>query len=308
MINSNLRFTTETMWEIYQKLQSLPPKERIVFEVINPDLESKTFNGEVKKIGNISYRYRSHKAWIDLAEILNFQYLTPEKSDFPFIKIHYQNLDIQNSWHLKKGSLEERYGTQSLFARINKLEEPNFLAEYTESLQKCSISKGMRILALGVNRGDELAIFKDICSPNVYKTLNFVGIDAVESSILQARKRFSKNHSWIISNINNWSSWDIGKFDILIAIGVLHSTSLSGKNILTPLLKKFLHSNSKIVLGFPNSRYIDGEIKFGAKSKNYKKPEWSLLLKDIGYYRRLLFRQGFNVTVTGKYYLFITGI
>ncbi|BBM84188.1 class I SAM-dependent methyltransferase [Candidatus Uabimicrobium amorphum] len=308
MSRNHPRFTTQTMWEIYQQLLPHLHEKYITFEVVNPDLVHGTFNGEMQTFHDIKYRYRSHKAWIDLAEIIDYRYLTPEKSDPPFIKIRYQNLNKKNSWHLSQNSLENKYGIDSLFARIDKLEEPAFLIDYADCLQKCNIAKNMRILGLGVNEGKEFKLFQSICSREMYESLRFLGIDIVQSSIDRARNLFPQNHTWMVDDIGNWQEWDIGKFDVLIAIGVFHSPSLNGKNIIAPLLKKFLHNSSKIILGFPNARYIDGEVKFGAKSKNYQKPEWSLLLKDIGYYRRLLFRQGFNVTVTGKYYLFVTGV
>lgn len=308
MLNNNPHFTTQTMWEIYQQLQPYFDKEYITFEVVNPDLMQGAFNGEMQTFESINYRYRSHKAWLDFAEMINYRYLTPQNSNYPFIKIRYQRLNQKNSWHLNRKSLEEKYGCDSLFARIDKLEEPSFLVEYADCLRNCGIAKNMRILGLGVNEGKEFNLFRNICDGETYNSLQFLGIDLVKSSIDKARSLFPQNHEWMVDDIGNWQKWNIGKFDVLIAIGIFHSPSLNGKNIITPLLKKFLHHNSRIVLGFPNVRYIDGEIKFGAKSKNYEKPEWSLLLKDIGYYRRLLFRQGFNVTVTGKYYLFVTGI
>ena len=308
MSHHNPHFTTQTMWEIYKQLSPYLEDDYISFDVVDPDLAQGAFNGEMQTFNDISYRYRSHRAWLDFAEIINYRYLTPQSSDYPFIKIRYQRLNQKKSWHLSPKSLEEKYGSDSLFARIDKLEEPAFLLEYTDCLRKCRIEKNMRILGLGVNEGKEFKLFTNICDRETYDSLQFLGIDIVQSSIDRARSLFPQNHKWMVADIGNWQEWDIGKFDVLIAIGIFHSPSLNGKNIITPLLKKFLHSNSKIILGFPNVRYIDGEIKFGAKSKNYEKPEWSLLLKDIGYYRRLLFRQGFNVTVTGKYYLFVTGI
>ena len=55
-------------------------------------------------------------------------------------------------------------------------------------------------------------------------------------------------------------------------------------------------------------RYLDGEIKYGARKKNDRQPELSLVVKDLNFYMRLLQKRGFQTTLRGKYYLFLTGV
>ena len=68
------------------------------------------------------------------------------------------------------------------------------------------------------------------------------------------------------------------------------------------------HENNSIILGFPNCRHIDGELKYGAKTKNYSEPELSLLINNISFYKRYLQQHKFKVTISGKYYIFLTAI
>ena len=61
-----------------------------------------------------------------------------------------------------------------------------------------------------------------------------------------------------------------------------------------------------MILGFPNCRWIDGEMIYGAKAKNYAFPEMSLLYKDVHFCKKYLQQKKFRVTVTGKNYIFLT--
>jgi hypothetical protein len=72
------------------------------------------------------------------------------------------------------------------------------------------------------------------------------------------------------------------------------------------IIQNYLYKNGSIILGFPNCRWIDGEMITGAKSKNYSFPEMSVLVKDIYFCKKYLQQKKFRVTITGKDYLFLT--
>jgi len=327
-----MRFISENMQQILNILFSKIKqnnKKIIEFEVIDPDLNTNLFNGEKICINNTEYISRSYKTWIDLAEIVDCRFMTPEKVENPnLIKIRYKPLNKESNWHNTDKNLEnlsEKYGTDSEFFRLNKLEEPYFMKDYFLSLKKIHLKKGDRILNLGINRGDEFLAIKNMVEKDIYKSLKFIGIDHSQSAINYATNLFNKddnsdenNFNFITEDINKISEIEnLGKFNHIISIGTLQSPKIDSKNIFHKLIQSLLEDQdisdehvvkNSIILGFPNCRYIDGELKYGAKTMNYNEPELSLMLKDVLYYKRYLQQHKFKVTVTGKYYLFLTAI
>ena len=71
---------------------------------------------------------------------------------------------------------------------------------------------------------------------------------------------------------------------------------------------KSLAPAGAIILGIPNCRYVDGELAHGARMRNFAQPELGLVIKDIAFYRKYLQQHHRQVFVTGKHYLFVTGI
>ena len=62
------------------------------------------------------------------------------------------------------------------------------------------------------------------------------------------------------------------------------------------------------MLGFPNSRFRDGEVVYGARVRNLREPDLSLLVKDLSFYRRYLHQHGFRTFLGGKYDLLLTAV
>jgi hypothetical protein len=73
------------------------------------------------------------------------------------------------------------------------------------------------------------------------------------------------------------------------------------------LVQDHLTEQGAVILGFPNCRYTDGEVVYGAKVKNYTEPELSLLIKDIYFIKKYLQQHRFRVTLFGKHDLFLVG-
>jgi len=97
-----------------------------------------------------------------------------------------------------------------------------------------------------------------------------------------------------------------GKFDVIISIGTLQSSTINFKPFFMDLVQNYLEKNSAIILGFPNSRWIGGEMVYGAKAPNYVMSEMSLVLNDIIFAKKYLQQHKYRVTITGKEYLFLT--
>jgi hypothetical protein len=72
------------------------------------------------------------------------------------------------------------------------------------------------------------------------------------------------------------------------------------------LVQNYLEKDSAIILGFPNSRWIAGEMVYGAKAPNYAMSEMSLLFNDVMFCKKYLQQKKYRVTITGKHYLFLT--
>ena len=296
------------MQEILPLLQStLKSNPSISFNVLNPNIKD-SYAGDQIVINDTTFIYRSYKSWSDLAELLLCKMLTPREAEYPYITLRFEKLKTDASFHLDtEVPKEEKYGVNSHFFQINKMEEPAFLYYYTQALQNVNLNKRRSILNLGINTGDEFDIIKKSLDTDSFKTLNLVGIDHSRTAIDYARERFpEKNVSFHIQDLNDLEALNLGRFDLLISIGTLQSPSINFKPFFMSLVQNFLEKDAAIILGFPNCRWIGGEMVYGAKAPNYAMSEMSLLFNDIIFCKKYLQQKKFRVTITGKHYLFLT--
>ena len=123
-----MTFTSISMQDILPIIEDKLKKQTSVsFDVLNPDL-GEGYAGHTKVIDDQIYVYRGYKAWIDLAELLMCKMLTPKESAYPLVTITYKKLKVKDSFHLDTdGVKEEKYGINSHFSQIYKMEEPAFL-------------------------------------------------------------------------------------------------------------------------------------------------------------------------------------
>ncbi|SFZ97435.1 hypothetical protein MNB_SV-5-1754 [hydrothermal vent metagenome] len=301
-------FTNQTMQNIIPILQKvLQEKDIISFCVLNPD-EADVYAGNIININNTNYIYRGFKSYVDLAELLKCKMLMPKEGEYPLIKLTFKKLETDSSFHKNTAvEKEEKYGVTSTFFDIYKMEEPAFLYYYEEALKNVTLEKRKRILDLGVNRGDELEVIKNMLDINKYKEIDFLGVDHSQSAVEYANSVFTETNSKFISeDINNLDSLNLGEFDLLISIGTLQSPSINFKPFFMNLVQNYLKKDSAIILGFPNSRWLGGEMIYGAKAPNYEMNEMSLLLNDIIFCKKYLQQKKYRVTITGKQYLFLT--
>jgi 2-polyprenyl-3-methyl-5-hydroxy-6-metoxy-1,4-benzoquinol methylase len=301
-------FTTEPLNEILKWAQNtLKESETITFEVLNPDFGRGHYAGEIITIDGTNYLYRSYKAWGDLGELLFCRMLTPKMVSEHTVQITFEKLDLSDSFHHAEAK-EEKYGTASRFAAIHKNEEPAFLSAYLRALRSVKVGEKKRILNLGINTGDEFDLIRQILPYEEYINLELVGIDHSESAINVARRRFDEgNATFYVHDINDLSTLGLGKFDLIITIGTLQSSTLEFKTLFASLVQEYLNKEGAMILGFPNCRWMGGEMIYGAKAPNYPYSEMSILVKDIYYCKKYLQQKKFRVTVTGKDYLFLTG-
>jgi ubiquinone/menaquinone biosynthesis C-methylase UbiE len=305
------RFVDTPLYVIYRALQAEimawksgdPP---IAFEVIDPDASISHYTGEVVSQGRI---YRSYRCWMELCEQLDGRLLTPQALGDGFVRLRIVPLQTEDSWHAQSrpSGDREKYGADTEFARIDKLEEPSFLIDYVDALERLELPESAEILNLGINKGDEFAIFSQLYPPSMYESMRFVGVDHAASALAVARERFpSERFRFVDADLNDLASLGLGRYDLIISIATLHSPALRSREIFHDLVRLHLKPTGHMILGFPNCRYLDHEIRYGAKMKNYTRPELSVLFHEVAYHKRYLQQHRFRVTVTGKHTLLLT--
>lgn len=302
------KFTNESMLVIISYLEEeLKNKDEILFEVLNPDVNIDIYAGETLKIENQEFIYRSYKSWCDLAELLFCKMLISSIS-LDTVVIKLQKLNKDDSFHKDlNDEKNEKYGKNSTFFRINKNEEPAFLYAYINALKNVKIEEKTNILNLGINKADEFEIIKEIVNEDIFKQMNFVGIDYSLSAIDFAKKRFPfENFDFFNHDINKLNELNLKRSDLIISIGTLQSSSLNFKLLFMDLIQNYLEDKGSIILGFPNCRWINGEMIYGAKAANYSYSEQSVLYKDVYFCKKYLQQKKYRVTLTGKNYLFLT--
>ena len=246
-----------------------------------------------------------YKAWVDLSHLLFCKMLTPVIKDDEIIIMSFRKLNKKESFHEDINDVEEKYGIDSTFATINKNNQPSFLVHYLKALENVKVDKRMRILNLGVNSGEEFEVLKKY-SKN-FENLELLGLDYCSSVIQEAKKNFDdKNISFLVANINNLEDLNLGKFDLIISIGTLQSTNIDFYKAFMNIVQNYLSLDGAMILGFPNCRWIDGEIIHGSMVKNYNFSELSLVFKDVNFCKKYLQQKKFRVTITGKDYIFLT--
>lgn len=278
-------------------------------EVLDPDHGRGRFAGEPVVIGDDEYRHRPLRVWLDLAGRLGLRLLTPRPAAPPRIELRFERLDGAADWHREAiDDPTEKYGAASSFARISKLEDPDLLLDLADAFARIGLAADARVLELGVGRGDALALLAAHV-PGLEGRGTLVGVDHSRSALALARARFpGANARFIEADLGDLGALELGEFDLVIALDTLQSSGLDDRALLRHLVQRCLAPRGAVLLGLPNCRYLDGEVVFGARMRNYSQPELGLLVRDIAFYRKYLQQHRRTVHVTGKYELLITAV
>jgi trans-aconitate methyltransferase len=234
--------------------------------------------------------------------------LTPKSVNEYLVELTFQKLNRQNSFHSAPIEVkEEKYGTASKFFTINKNEEPTFLLAYKKALEAVKVEDRKHILNLGINKGDEFELIEQLIGEEKFDNINFTGVDHSQTALTYAKERFPKdNVNFYQHDIAKLSKLHLKKSDLIISIGTLQSPSINYKPFLMSLVQEHLTHDGAFILGFPNSRWIDTELIYGAKAPNYPYSEMSLLFNDVIFAKKYLQQKKFRVTITGREYIFLT--
>ncbi len=304
-----MTFTHHPMQVILPSLQEklYTTENFLTFNVLDPDL-GEGYAGEEILIEGTKYLHRGYKAWTDLAELLQCKMLTPKMGKYPLVTLRFQKIETKNSFHHDtQGPKEEKYGIDSSFSSIHKMEEPAFLYYYLQALNNVKIHERNHVLNLGINRGDEFTVIKNLLDTNKYENKELIGIDHSKSAIAYAKSLFKETNVTLYAHdINDLKSLKLAKFDLLISIGTLQSPSIHFKPFFMDLVQNYLEKDAAIILGFPNSRWVGGEMIYGAKVPNYVMSELGHMFSDVMFCKKYLQQKKYRVTLTGKQYIFLT--
>jgi len=293
MSDTVLQFFIEPLHLVLEGMRRTLEREgRVRIRVPNPDLGLGLYPGEPTGAGT----HRPYSVWLDVADRLECYFLTPsslgEQVELTFVKsvARASERDV------------ERYDPDAQFGRVNKLEDPCFVEDFLEALGRINLKAGARVLSVGVNTGRELELL-EWAYPDL--ALEVVGLDLNSRALGVARERFPQ-FTFLERDLNDLPFLELGKFDLIVCLSVLQSSGIDKDLVFRTLLKEHLSSSGGIIIGLPNCRYVDGRVSYGARMRNFKKPDLSLLLADLALYRRYLQKHGFRVYVTGKYEVLLT--
>lgn len=319
----------------------------VAFTVADPDLGHGRYAGErIDGDDDGPLLHRPWRVWIELADRLGLRLRTPRPAPdgAPRLLLTFERLALAARWQDAPASSgdrtkdaaaaaddaasaaaaaaaaaaraqddrTERYGAHSGYARIAKAEEPGFVLDLAEALARCAPPPTARVLDLGCNDGDELALMMALSPPLASAT--FVGVDHSASAIEVARRRFAHlpagRVQLLCADLNELAllPQGLGRFDLVVCFGTLQSPGVDDRALLRRLVQHHLAPRGAIVLGVPNCRYLDGELSHGARMRNFRQPELGLVVKDLAFYRKYLQQHDRQVFVTGNHTLLLTAI
>lgn len=280
--------------------------EAVELEVLDPDHGRGRHAGELVALAGEAWRHRPWRVWVDLAGRLGLRLCTPRPAAPPRVRVRLERL--ADAARERVADPTEKYGAASSFARIAKHEDPDFVLDLADAAARAGLAPTARVLELGCNRGDTLALLADLV-PGLATRGELVGVDHSRSAIEHARARFpGANARFLAADLADLESLALGAFDLVLAIDTLQSSGLDDRALLRRLVQHHLAPRGSVVLGLPNCRYRDGEQLHGARMLNYSQPELGLLVKDAAFYRKYLQQHGRTVHVTGHHELLITAV
>src|SRR5690348_10565113 len=138
-----------------------------------------------------------------------------------------------------RGDALERYGAGSEFQRISKLEDPWFLLDLEEALARVGLAPGARVLELGCNTGDLFALLP----PGA----RVVGVDHSASALEVARRRHPAAEL-VLADVAHLPP--LGRFDLVIAIGLVQSGALDDRALLRYVVQELLAPAGAVIVGW----------------------------------------------------------
>lgn len=255
---------------------------------------------------------RDWRAWLDLADAVGARMRTPRSlanSDPPALLLTLVRLSDEAELH--RARTEVRYRTHGPFARIHKHHQPGFRFPLIGAVRFAGgAAAPRRVLVAGCHRGDELEVLTGATLSIPEDRIT--GLDRDDGALLEARRRFPAAR-FVKGDLGSDGplSLDLSldrageRFDLIVIVDVLQSPDLDGPAVLRRLVADHAASPGGLVVGLPASRFRDGEVVWGARTRNFTEVDLSLLIRDLAGHRRYLHQHGYRTRIGGRYDLLL---
>jgi SAM-dependent methyltransferase len=270
--------------------------EVIEIVVADPDRGRGSYPGEPID-GGI---HRPLRVWVELADRLELRLATPRPAGDSHVRLRFER--IGSAAPTPVADPTEKYGSASEFARISKLEDPGFVIDLDDALDRARLGPQPSVLDLGCNTAEVLG---HVARRRPQATL--VGVDHSASALAIARDRFPQ-HRFIEADLAALPGLELPRFDLVLALCTLQSPGVDDRVVLQHVVQSHLAEHGSVILAVPNCRYRAGEVLHGARTKNFRQPELSLVIKHVAYFKKYLQQHKRRVFVTGRNYIFVTGV
>jgi SAM-dependent methyltransferase len=268
--------------------------------VADPDLGRGLYPGERIDVRGQTFPHRPLRVWVELADRLELRLHTPQPAGDGLVRLRFERIDPPTRTPV--GDPTEKYGRESEFARISKLEDPGFVIDLDDALRRAHLGPTPRVLDLGCNTAEVLDLVA-----RLRPQATFVGIDHSASALEIARARHP-DHQFIHSDLAALPELALPRFDLVLALCTLQSPGVDDRVLLRHVVQERLAAHGSVILGVPNCRYRDGEVLHGARMKNFRQPDLSLVIKHVGYFKKYLQQHRRRVFITGRNYILVTGV
>jgi len=278
--------------------------------VLDPDRGRGLHAGERVVVDGREYVHRPWRVWVELAERMGLRIATPRAVGEGLVRIELSPLDERETWEPgEEVAASEKYGSGSRYQRISKREDPGLVLDLADALRRVGLGVGARVLDLGVNTGDEIGLMETLW-PEPRRSGVFGGVDHSASALAVARERFSgERYRFVEADLGRLPEIESGeKFDLVVCLNTLQSPGVDDRAVLRHVVQERLGATGSVILGIPNCRYLDGEVIHGARVRNLREAELSLVIDGVAFYRRYLCQHRRRVYVTGKDTVLVTGV
>ncbi len=279
-------------------------RERGVAELTipDPDEDGAAWPGEARPDGTPR---RALRDWLDLADALGARLRTPRPlpgAGPDRLVATFERLAGEAELHADGGRPPDRYACGGAFARLRKMALPGFALPLLDALAFAAPRPPRRVLIAGCHRGDELeALAEAFPDPSPER---IVGVDRRDDALAEARRRHPRA-CFVQADLAALPA-ELGRFELIVAIDVLQSPELDGPAVLRTLVRDHAAAAGGLVIGLPCSRLVDGEVIWGARTRNFAETDLSLLVRDLAGHRRYLHQQRYRTRIGGRYDLLLT--
>ena len=201
--------------------------------------------------------------------------------------------------------VEAKYGVGSRYRQFDRLEEPEAADDLLYAFSRLAPGRAPRVLSLGVNDGREL----DAVSAITERKPELWGIDASESAIERAREKFPEDRDrFFVADLNELSSMELPRFSVVLALGVLQTTTVDRDRLLCAL-KGILTPSARVLFSIPNCHFESYDIVRRPLRRDDPRADRSLLSKDVRLLTRWFYRAGFQrVETFGSYDAYVLAL